>query len=454
MSQSAHEHETEATTAAAAAAHASHDAETAYGEVVGFLTDLIRIDTSNPVKPERPAAEYVAEKLAEVGLEPQIFESEPGRASVVARIEGTDPSADGLLLHGHLDVVPADPADWSVHPFAGEVRDGLVWGRGAVDMKDMDAMTLAVVRRMLREGRRPRRSVTLAFLADEEAGGNYGAKFLAAKHPGLFEGCTEAISEVGGYSMEINPGLRLYLIETAQKGLAWMRLRAAGQAGHGSMINHDNAVTELAAAVARIGTHEFPVTLTPTVRDFLAEVCDAMGIEFDPAEPEQAVAKLGPLARFIGATLRHTANPTMFNAGYKTNVIPERAEAVIDGRFLPGGQDEFLALIDELAGPNVVRENIHLDRSVESPFAVPLVETMLAALKAEDPAARTVPYCLSAGTDNKTFASMGMTGYGFVPLKLTPDLDFAAMFHGVDERVPISALDFGARVLDRFLMAA
>ena len=433
---------------------ANEATETGYGEVVGFLTDLIRIDTSNPVKPERPAAEYVAEKLAEVGLEPRIFESDPGRASVVARFEGTDPSADALLVHGHLDVVPADAADWSVHPFAGEVKDGLVWGRGAVDMKDMDAMTLAVVRRMLREGRRPRRDVVIAFLADEEAGGNYGAKFLADKHPELFEGCTEAISEVGGYSYEINPELRLYLIETAQKGLAWMRLHARGQAGHGSMLNTDNAVTRIAQAVARIGEHEFPVTLTPTVRDFLTEVCEAMGVEFDPNDPEAAVAKLGPLARFIGATLRHTVNPTMLEAGYKSNVIPERASAVIDGRFLPGGQEEFLAKIDELAGPGVTRENIHLDRSVESPFGTPLVETMLEALRAEDPAARTVPYCLSAGTDNKTFASLGMTGYGFVPLRLTPDLDFAAMFHGVDERVPVSALDFGARVLDRFLMSA
>jgi len=428
--------------------------ETEYGEVVGFLTDLIRIDTSNPTKPERPAAEYVAEKLAEAGLEPQIFESEPGRASVVARFEGSDPSADALLVHGHLDVVPADAADWSVHPFAGEVRDGLVWGRGAVDMKDMDAMTLAVVRRMLREGRKPRRDVVVAFLADEEAGGKLGAKYMAAQHRELFDGCTEAISEVGGYSYEVNPDLRLYLIETAQKGLAWMRLHARGQAGHGSMLNTDNAVTRVAQAVARIGAHEFPVTLTPTVRDFLTEVCEAMGIEFDPADPEAAVAELGPLARFIGATLRHTANPTMLEAGYKTNVIPERASAVIDGRFLPGGQEEFLATIDELAGPGVTREDIHLDRSVESPFGTPLVETMLAALKAEDPGARTVPYCLSAGTDNKTFADLGMTGYGFVPLRLTPDLDFAAMFHGVDERVPVSALDFGARVLDRFLTEA
>ena len=437
-----------------------HPDETEYGEAVGLLTDLIRIDTSNPVAPERPAAEYVAARLAEAGLEPRIFESEPGRASVVARFEGTDPSADALLLHGHLDVVPAEPADWSVHPFAGEVRDGLVWGRGAVDMKDMDAMTLAVVRRMVREGRRPRRDVVLAFLADEEAGGSLGAKFLADKHPELFQGCTEAISEVGGYSHQVSPELRLYLIETAQKGLAWMRLHARGRAGHGSMINDENAVTALAAAVARIGAHEFPTVLIPTVRDFLGEVCDALGVPFDAAHPEAAVELLGPLAKFVGATLRHTANPTMLEAGYKSNVIPERASAVIDGRFLPGGEAEFLAAIDELAGPGITREDIHLDRAVEAPFGAPIVDAMLQALSAEDPGARVVPYCLSAGTDNKTFAALdasgkgGMRGYGFVPLRLTPDLDFAAMFHGVDERVPISALDFGCRVLDRFLALA
>jgi acetylornithine deacetylase/succinyl-diaminopimelate desuccinylase-like protein len=402
----------------------------------------------------------VAGLLSEVGLHPTVLESHPKRTSLVARVEGNDRSRPALLIHGHLDVVPANALDWRRDPFAGEIADGCVWGRGAVDMKDMDAMMLAVVRRMMREGRRPRRDVVLAFLADEEAGGNLGAKFLAARHPELFEGCTEAVSEVGGYSYEINPGLRLYLIETAQKGLAWMRLHARGRAGHGSMLNEDNAVTTIAAAVARIGTHEFPMTLIPTVRDFLHVVCDALGVPFDPADPQAAVDRLGPLARFIGATLRHTANPTMLEAGYKSNVVPERASAVVDGRFLPGGEAEFLAAIDELAGPGVTREDIHLDRSVEAPFDAPIVEAMLAALKAEDPGARTVPYCLSAGTDNKTFASLdasgkgGMRGYGFVPLRLTPDLDFAAMFHGVDERVPVSALDFGCRVLDRFLALA
>jgi acetylornithine deacetylase/succinyl-diaminopimelate desuccinylase-like protein len=329
-------------------------------------------------------------------------------------------------------------------------------------MKDMDAMMLAVTRRMLREGRRPRRDIVLAFVADEEAGGNHGAKFLAKQHPDLFDGVSEAVSEVGGYSFEVDPELRYYLIETAQKGLAWMRLAARGRAGHGSMVNDENAVTALAQAVARIGTHQWPVTLTPTVTAFLQEVTEALGVEFDPKDPasaQAAVDKIGPLARFIGATLKHTSNPTKLEAGYKVNVIPERAFAEVDGRFLPGREDEFFATIDQLLGPDVTREFVHYDVALEAPYEVPLVEKMLASLVAEDPAARVVPYCLSAGTDNKTFGMMDagrglIRGYGFVPLRLDPSLDFAAMFHGVDERVPLSALEFGCRVLDRFLIAA
>jgi acetylornithine deacetylase/succinyl-diaminopimelate desuccinylase-like protein len=315
---------------------------------------------------------------------------------------------------------------------------------------------------MLREGRRPRRDVVLAFLADEEAGGNYGAKFLAREHPDLFDGVSEAVSEVGGYSYEVSPDLRYYLIETAQKGLAWMRLAARGRAGHGSMVNHENAVTAIAQAVARVGSHEWPITLTPTVLAFLEEVTEALNIDFDPKDPESArmaVEKIGPLARFIGATLHHTSNPTKLEAGYKVNVIPERAFAEIDGRFLPGREEEFFVKIDELLGSDVTREFVHHDIALEAPFEVPLVEKMLASLKAEDPSARVVPYCLSAGTDNKTFGVMDagrgvIRGYGFVPLRLDPSLDFAAMFHGVDERVPVSALEFGCRVLDRFLISA
>ncbi len=425
----------------------------AQDEVIDLCQQLIRIDTSNfgdqSGPGERAAAEYVATKLSDVGLDPQIYESEPGRATVVARWAGTDPSRPPLLVHGHLDVVPAEPSDWKVHPFSGEIADGCVWGRGAVDMKDMDAMILSVVRDRLRTGRPPARDVVLCFLADEEAGGTYGSAYMVANHPELFADCTEGISEVGGFSITVRDDLRLYPIETAEKGIVWMRLIADGVAGHGSMLPTDNAVVSLAEAVARIGRYQFPLRMTPTVRAFLEATADAYGIPFDPDDPETVVRKLGTLGRVVGATLRNTANPSMLKAGYKVNVIPGRAEACIDGRTLPGYEDEFFATIDELLGPRVRRETIIQAPALETTFDGSLVDAISAAVRGEDPDGLAVPYCLSGGTDAKGFAELGVRGFGFSPLRLPPELDFTGMFHGVDERVPVESLQFGARVLDR-----
>ncbi|MGW1622630.1 M20/M25/M40 family metallo-hydrolase [Streptomyces sp. NPDC002172] len=427
-------------------------------EVVDLCRELIRFDTSNygdhSGPGERKAAEWVAEKLAEVGLEPKIFESHPGRASTVARIEGADPSRPALLIHGHLDVVPANADDWTHHPFSGEIADGCVWGRGAVDMKDMDAMTLAVVRDRLRSGRKPPRDIVLAFLADEEAGGTWGARHLVDHHPDLFDGVTEAISEVGGFSFTVNEQRRLYLIQTAEKGMHWMKLKVAGTAGHGSMIHRDNAITELSEAVARLGRHRFPVRVTKTTRAFLDELGDALGTELDPEDMESTLARLGGIAKLIGATLSNTANPTQLNAGYKVNVIPGEATAHVDGRFLPGHEEEFLADLDRILGPNVVRSDVHSDKALETSFDGALVEAMQSSLLAEDPTAKAIPYMLSGGTDAKSFDDLGIRGFGFAPLKLPPELDFAGMFHGVDERVPVDGLQFGVRVLDRFIDAS
>ena len=424
-------------------------------EVVELCRDLIRFDSVNDGTGngpgERAAAEYVAAKLSEVGLDPQVFESAPNRTSVVTRIEGTDPSRPPLLIHGHLDVVPAEPKEWTYDPFAAEVADGCIWGRGAVDMKDMDAMMLAVTRDRMRTGRKPLRDVVLAFVADEEAGGVFGAQWLVQNHPELFADCTEGISEVGGFSLTVNDDLRLYLIETAQKGMAWIRLTATGTAGHGSMINEDNAVTALCEAVARLGRYEFPIHLTKTVRAFLDEVSDAFGIELDAGDMAATVAKLGPLARIVGATLRNTANPTMLDAGYKHNVIPGRAHAMVDGRFLPGFEQEWERELDAVLGSGITREYTHYDIALETEFEGALVDAMSNALKAEDPGARPVPYTLSGGTDAKSFSRLGIRGFGFSPLRLPADLDFSGMFHGVDERVPLESLRFGTRVLDRFL---
>ena len=433
-------------------------------EVVDLVRSLIRFDTSNTgeletTKGEAECARWVAEQLEEVGYVTEYIEAgAPGRANVFTRLAGADSSRGALMLHGHLDVVPAEASDWSVHPFSGALEDGYVWGRGAVDMKDMVGMMIAVARAFKRSGTVPPRDLVFAFVSDEEAGGKYGCKWLVENRPDLFEGVTEAVGEVGGFSLTIprrEGGERtLYLIETAEKAMKWMRLTARGRAGHGSMIHDNNAVTAVAEAAAKLGRHQFPVVLTDSVEQFLAAVAEETGYTFDMDSPdlEGAIAKLGPIARIVGATLRDTANPTMLKAGYKANVIPATAEAVIDCRVLPGRLAAFEREVDELIGPDVTREWIVDLPAYETSFDGELLDAMNNALLAADPDARTVPYMLSGGTDAKHFATLGIRCFGFAPLKLPPDLDFAALFHGVDERVPVDALTFGAQVLEHFLL--
>ena len=422
-------------------------------EVVQLCQELIRIDTSNygngDGPGERKAAEHVAGLLDEVGIESTIIEGAPGRANVVARWGGGD-GRPPLLLHGHLDVVPAEAADWQVDPFAGEIKDGMVWGRGAVDMKDFDAMLLSVVRARAAAGAAPDREVVVCFTADEEAGGHHGAEILINQHADLLADCTEAVGEVGGFSATVR-GRRIYLIEAAEKGMAWMRLTARGRAGHGSMLNDDNAVTRLAGAVARIGAHPWPVRLTPTMEVLLATIGELAGTEATPENAESLVEEFGDAARMLGAVIRNTANPTMLRAGYKTNVIPTEAWATVDGRFLPGFEDEFFATLAELAGPGIEIDFESKQDPWETPYDGDLVGAMTRSLLAEDPEALVAPYLMSGGTDAKHFRKLGMRSYGFAPLRLPGDLDFTSLFHGVDERVPVDALEFGARVFDRFL---
>ncbi|GHH35909.1 M20/M25/M40 family metallo-hydrolase [Streptomyces candidus] len=440
-----------------------HDIDrTALDEVVAFTSDLIRIDTTNRGSGdcfERPAAEYAAERLADAGLDVHLLERTRGRTNVVARIAGTDPSADALLVHGHLDVVPAEPADWSVHPFSGEVRDGVVWGRGAVDMKNMDAMVLSVVRAWARTGVRPRRDIVIAYTADEEASAIDGADFLVEEHAHLFEGCTEGVSESGAYTFHAGPGMEIYPIAAGERGTGWLKLTGYGTAGHGSKVNPANAVSRLAAAVARIGEHEWPVRLTPTVRACLRELAALHDLDTpDPDDPafdvDALLNKLGHSARLVEATVRNSANPTMLTGGYKVNVIPGSATAHVDGRFLPGSEEEFAATMDRLTGEYVDWEFHHRSPAVEAPVDSPTYRQLARSVRKFAPEGRVVPYCMSGGTDAKQFARLGITGYGFSPLKLPEGFDYEALFHGVDERVPVEALHFGVRVLDHCLRRA
>jgi acetylornithine deacetylase/succinyl-diaminopimelate desuccinylase-like protein len=418
-------------------------------EAAAFAAELIRFDTTNRGggdAKERPAAEFVAARLAEAGLDPVLLEPAPGRGNVVARVAGIDPAAPALLLHGHLDVVPAAADDWAVHPFAGEVRDGVLWGRGAVDMKNADAVLLAVVRDWARTGRRPARDIVLAFTADEEDTAEFGARFLVERHAGLFEGCTEAIGESGAFTFHADGGQRLYPVASAERGTAWLKLTARGRAGHGAKPNTDNAVTRLARAVTRIGEHRWPERLIPTVRAAIAAIAAAVG-----ADPGAGAEALGNASALVAGTVRNSANPTMLSAGYKVNVIPGAAVAFVDGRVLPGFEAEFAATLDELCGEDATWEYAHSEVPLEAPLDTPLVRQMTAALLAEDPAGVVVPYCMTGGTDGKQFARLGMSCYGFTPLVLPPGYDYFAMFHGVDERIPLSALAAGVRIMDRLL---
>ena len=423
-------------------------------DVVKICQDLIRIPSVNFGEgkgDERAVAEYVVASLAEVGISATIYESAPNRCNVIANIEGSDTSRPGLVVHGHIDVVPANAADWSVDPFAAEIRDGMIWGRGAVDMKNVDAMILAIVRNWARTGYKPPRNIVLAFFADEEAGMTFGSRWMAAQHPEVFAGCTEAISEVGGFSVTVGDGKRLYFVEAAQKGIHWMRLTAAGRAGHGSMMNDENAITALSDAVAKIGKFNWPQRYTETVKILFKKIAQATGKPYDESDLRPLLKEIGPTARMIGATLQNTANPTMLEAGYKANVIPGSASAVIDGRFLPGYEDELNETIRSIIGPDITIETVSRDIALEVDFEGDLVDAMCNAITKHDPEGIPVPYLMSGGTDNKALSELGIVGYGFSPLRLPADLDFMALFHGVDERVPISGLEFGVNVLADFL---
>ena len=431
--------------------------EELHSDAISICQTLIRIPSVNFGEgkgDEAAVAAKVVDLLKEVGISSRIYESAPGRCNVIAHIKGQDEGRSGLVVHGHLDVVPANAEDWSVEPFSAQIKEGMIWGRGAIDMKNMDAMIIAIFRMWARKGIKPPRNIVLAFFADEEAGSLFGSRWMVANHPEVFAGCTEAISEVGGFSVTVAGGKRLYFIEAAQKGIHWMKLSASGRAGHGSMMNPENALTRISEAVSKIGNYEWPQRYTKTVKILFKKIAEVTGKKYDERDLRPLLDEIGPMARMIGATTQNTANPTMLTAGYKENVIPQYARAVIDGRFLPGFEDEFISTIKELAGPNISVKPIIHDVALELPFTGELVDAMCAAIRDCDPEGIPVPYVMSGGTDNKGLSKLGIAGYGFSPLKLPPELDFMALFHGIDERVPVSAIHFGVEALDRFLQRA
>lgn len=425
-------------------------------EVAGLVADLIRIPSVNTGNPETigdgeaRAARYVCDRLAEVGIEAVYLESAPGRANVVCRLKGSDPALEALLLHAHLDVVPANEEEWSVPPFSGEIRDGMLYGRGAVDMKNMAGMMLAIARGMARDQFRPKRDIVFMWFADEENGSVYGSEWMTKNHRDLFAGVTNALSEVGGFSITLPNGKRAYLLATAEKGGVRAKLTARGTGGHGALINDDNPVTRLAGAVYRLGQHRFALQKTPHLQALLDGLSELLGVTFHDDTLDAQLDELGFISRTIRASLRNTANPTMLTAGVKRNVIPSTAEAQVDCRILPGTQDAFVEEVLAILGPGIDVEWT-FGWTIESPVKSKLVDEMTAAIQAEDPEARILPYLLPGGTDNKLLAKIGINGYGFVPLKVPDGFDVWGLFHAPDERIPVDALKFGVRVFHRML---
>ncbi|MFB9835116.1 M20/M25/M40 family metallo-hydrolase [Actinoallomurus acaciae] len=436
--------------------------ETRAADVVEICSRLVSIDTSNYGRAgsngERAAADYVLGLLRDAGYDPLLLESAPTRANVVLRVPGSTPGLPALLVHGHLDVVPAEPADWTVDPFAGLVADGYVWGRGATDMKDMVAMTLATLLDWAAMGARPRRDIVVAFVADEEEDGEFGAEWLVAEHPGLFDGVRAAIGEAGGVPEEAyaadGSALRFYPVAVAERGSLHLSVSARGTAGHGSRRNDDNAVERLVSGLDRLSRHRWPIALTPPARAFLEQTGAALGVAMDldsESGIESALDRIGGLRAYVEPALRCSANLTVLSAGYKVNVVPGLARAEIDVRSLPGTDARMLAVIDELLGDSIERDFLSNRPALSAPMDSEWYDAIQRSLHKADPGAIVVPYCMGGGTDAKPFATLGIAGYGFSPLGVDPDGRVPSGMHGVDERVPVAALEAGRRVLSDFL---
>lgn len=419
------------------------------------LRALLKLDTTNPPGNEGPAVDYCAGVLREAGLEPEVLTSPQGRPNLVVRYPGTG-AREPLLVHGHLDVVTADPAAWTHPPFAAAEADGCLWGRGAIDMKNMAAMMLAILAGFRRAGLQPARDVIFAAVADEEEGCEEGSAFLAREHPDLVR-AEYALGEGGGFSVGFG-GRRFYPIMTAEKGLVWLRVVAEGQAGHGSMPIHDSAVVTLCRALERIGASRLPPHGRHVARYIkaLAEhaplpAAAVLRLLLVDRLRDVVLDKLFPspeLARPFAALLANTASPTVVRAGEKTNVIPGRAEAEIDGRLLPGQTpDDLIRELEAVAGPGVRFEVIQGELPTETNPDTDLFRHLCRTIRRHDPEGIPVPSLCPGFTDAKSWSRLGTRCYGFLPLKLPESIRFADLFHGVDERIPLDGLDWGTRVL-------
>lgn len=427
------------------------DTQAVADEAVEHLQALLRIDTTNPPGDETAAATYLAEALLSDGYSPTVLESAPGRGNVVARYPGSG-SRSPLLIYGHTDVVTAEPEHWSHGPFSGDVADGCVWGRGALDMKSMVAQELAVMLLLRRNGVRLSRDVIFAATADEEAGGAAGMGFLVDDHPQLVS-AEYGLSEGGGTTMYV-AGQPLYDVRTAEKGTLRFRMRAHGEPGHGSIPRAETAVSRLAEAVTLLTRTPLPYRSTPTFDRFLAVLSDMLRIPAtDRSTGEERLARIlavipTGLAEYIHAISHDTAVPTGLHAGRKINVIPGVAEASVDGRYLPGQTEEgFLSEIRAVVGHDIEIEPVNRSQPLEDPPGGPLYETIERVMARHAPGARVTPMMLSGATDAKHVSRLGTKCLGFGPVRIGESFPADSLVHGHNERIPLDGYLWGVQVL-------
>jgi acetylornithine deacetylase/succinyl-diaminopimelate desuccinylase-like protein len=424
---------------------------------VELLQQLIRFDTTNPPGNEAGCIEYLRGLLEEAGCEVELYAKDPARPNLVSRLRGKGSRAP-LLLQGHVDVVTTLGQDWTRPPFGGELVDGYVWGRGALDMKGGVAMMVSAFLRAAQEQTQLPGDVILTVLADEENGGDFGAKFLVEDHAHLFEGVQWSLGEFGGFTLELG-GRRLYPIQVAEKQICWLKARVPGRAGHGAMVQRGGTMSRLGKFLRDLDRKRTPVHVTPPARAMIEGIADAVGRPqrdlllalLKPRLTDRVLPLLGERSKTMEPLLRNTVNATIVRAGEKVNVVPAFVDVELDARALPGfGPDDVLAEVQAVVGDDVELELVRYDPGPPEP-RLDQFEALAEIIRELEPGAVPVPLLQAGVTDARFFAQLGIQNYGFLPLKLPGDFRFTTLIHAPDERVPAEAIEFGAEAVFRAL---
>ena len=424
---------------------------------VELLQQLIRFDTTNPPGNEAECIAYLRRLLEDAGCEVELYAKDPARPNLVARLRGRGNRAP-LLLQGHVDVVTTTAQDWTRPPFAGELVDGWVWGRGALDMKGGVAMMVSAVLRAASEGTDLPGDIILAVLADEEAGGDYGAKFLVEEHAHLFDGVEYSLGEFGGFTLEI-AGRSVYPIQVAEKQICWLKATVPGRGGHGALPQRGGTMARLGKLLSDLDRKRTPVHVTPVARAMIEAIAaavprpnrDVLRALLRPRLTDRMLPLLGDRAGPMEGLLRNTVNATIIRAGEKVNVVPATVDVELDARALPGfGPDDVMAEVRDLVGHDIELELVRYDPGPQT-LRLDQFETLAGILRELEPAAAPVPMLQGGVTDARFFARLGIQNYGFLPLRLPGDFRFTNLIHAADERVPADAIEFGAEAVFRAL---